>query len=228
MICELKSRQNFVIYETHASFSPCKKSFSKGRALVSLIIMSKQKFKTSDLSAADFLGGQLLIAMPGMKDPRFERAVILMCAHSNDGAMGIILNQPDSEINFGDLIDQLEISDDEKLSSLEGNLAYKPVHVGGPVDTRRGFVLHSADYNAEKSTLSIKSGVCLTATVDICVPLPVTKGQPGLFWRLVMQAGLQGSSKMSWLQMAGCIAPLTRIWFLTPILMINMSALSLF
>jgi len=146
--------------------------------------MSKQKFKTSDLSTSNFLDGKLLIAMPGMKDPRFERAVILMCAHSSDGAMGIILNQPDNEINFGDLIDQLEISDDERLSSLEGDLVYKPVHVGGPVDTRRGFVLHSADYNADKSTLSINAGVCLTATVDILCAIACDKGPAQSFLAL--------------------------------------------
>ncbi len=146
--------------------------------------MSEKKSKISKSIPSDFLDGQLLIAMPGMKDPRFERAVILMCAHSNDGAMGIILNQPDHEINFGDLIDQLEISDDERLSSLEGALAYKPVHVGGPVDSRRGFVLHSADYEADESTLPIESGVCLTATVDILCAIASDKGPSRSFLAL--------------------------------------------
>jgi len=146
--------------------------------------MSEKKSKISKSIPSNFLDGQLLIAMPGMKDPRFERAVILMCAHSNDGAMGIILNQPDHEINFGDLIDQLEISDDERLSSLEGALAYKPVHVGGPVDSRRGFVLHSADYEADERTLPIESGVCLTATVDILCAIASDKGPSRSFLAL--------------------------------------------
>ena len=123
--------------------------------------------RTAETGGPDFLDGQLLIAMPGMKDPRFERTVILLCAHSQDGAMGIILNQPTVEINFADLLDQLEISDDERPSPLDGELAIKPVHVGGPVDSSRGFVLHSADYKAANSTLAIRSDICLTATIDI-------------------------------------------------------------
>ncbi|MCB1550315.1 MAG: YqgE/AlgH family protein [Hyphomicrobiaceae bacterium] len=114
-----------------------------------------------------FLEGQLLIAMPGMPDPRFARAVIYMCAHSPDGAMGLILNQMAKDISFTDLLRQLAILDDEGDGALPGAMASIPVHIGGPVDSRRGFVLHSSDYHAEDATMSIDEHVSLTHTLDI-------------------------------------------------------------
>ena len=130
--------------------------------------MNKPGSSQINMTDSNFLDGQLLIAMPGMKDPRFERAVILICAHSKEGAMGIILNQPNGEICFSDLLEQLELVDGEESPlPIASELASKPVHVGGPVETGRGFVLHSSDYHAEDSTLAIKSGVCLTATIEI-------------------------------------------------------------
>ncbi|RME94509.1 MAG: YqgE/AlgH family protein [Alphaproteobacteria bacterium] len=114
-----------------------------------------------------YLDGQLLVAMPAMADPRFSRSVIYMCAHSSDGAMGIIINQHAPHISFGDLLEQLNITTGEERISLPSKLKSMAVHVGGPVETGRGFVLHSADYYAEESTLPIDDGVCLTATVDI-------------------------------------------------------------
>jgi putative transcriptional regulator len=146
--------------------------------------MNKSKSNVKEQAAPSYLDGQLLIAMPSMKDPRFERAVILMCAHSEDGAMGIILNQPTPEISFADLLDQLEIDDEEELTPLEGDLAIKPVHVGGPVETSRGFVLHSSDYNADDSTLPIKSGICLTATIEILRAIAQNKGPKQSFLAL--------------------------------------------
>ncbi len=135
--------------------------------------MKKIKSNTGISGGQDFtedqggLGGQLLIAMPGMKDPRFARSVILMCAHSRDGAMGIVLNQPSEEIGFADLLGQFETSDMERPARLDGDLAKKPVYVGGPVENSRGFVLHSSDYYVKDSTLPLKRGVNLTATLDI-------------------------------------------------------------
>ena len=146
--------------------------------------MNKPKSNADETSGAGFLDGQLLIAMPSMKDPRFERAVILMCAHSADGAMGIILNQPTGEINFADLLDQLEVMDDEKLGPLASDLAIKPVHVGGPVESSRGFVLHSADYTVADSTLSIRQGVCLTATIEILRAIAQDEGPEQSFLAL--------------------------------------------
>lgn len=115
-----------------------------------------------------YLDGQLLVAMPAMADPRFKRAVIYMCAHSAEGAMGIIINQPAHDISFVKLLEQLEIlpqgeGSDDQHQDLESMV----VHVGGPVDTGRGFVLHSSDYFAADNTLPIDESVCLTATVDI-------------------------------------------------------------
>ena len=106
-----------------------------------------------------YLTGQFLIAMPTMGDPRFERSVIYMCAHSADGAMGLVVNRVASEIDFPELLDQLEIKTDGIKNPI-------PVLTGGPVETGRGFVLHSMDYSQD-STLKVTDEVGLTATVDI-------------------------------------------------------------
>lgn len=123
-----------------------------------------------------YLDGQLLIAMPSMSDPRFARAVIYLCAHSSDGAMGIIVNQHAPHINFCELLEQLNIMPTEDSISIPDDLEAMAVHVGGPVETGRGFVLHSADYFAEDSTLPIDEGVCLTATIDILRAIARGKG----------------------------------------------------
>ncbi len=105
-----------------------------------------------------WLNGQLLIAMPGMQDPRFDRTVLYICTHSSDGAMGLVINRAFGEIRFCDLMNQLGI---------EGSIDQdRPVHFGGPVDSSRGFVLHSADFRADQ-TLVIDEQVALTATKDI-------------------------------------------------------------
>jgi putative transcriptional regulator len=114
-----------------------------------------------------FLDGQMLIAMPSMGDERFARAVIYMCAHSADGAMGIIVNQPAAHISFSDLLVQLEVLPAADLIQLPRQAGGVKVLKGGPVDTQRGFVLHSADFFIENSTLPIDEGICLTATLDI-------------------------------------------------------------
>jgi len=114
-----------------------------------------------------FLDGQMLIAMPSMGDERFARSVIYMCAHSADGAMGIVVNQPAAHISFSDLLVQLDVVPAAELIQLPPRAGVVKVLKGGPVDTQRGFVLHSADYFVENSTLPIDEGVCLTATLDI-------------------------------------------------------------
>lgn len=106
-----------------------------------------------------YLAGQLLVAMPGMKDPRFAKSVIYMCAHNADGAMGLVLNRALDQLMFTDLLDQLGI-DSSKISDPIR------VHFGGPVETGRGFVLHTPDYQQE-GTLVVSTTVALTATVDI-------------------------------------------------------------
>ena len=118
-------------------------------------------------SSAGYLDGQLLIAMPVMGDERFERSVIYLCAHSAEGAMGIIVNHPAGSIDFPELLQQLGIIKKGEHIKLPENAESMKVLRGGPVDTGRGFVLHSSDFYIENATLRIDDGVCLTATVDI-------------------------------------------------------------
>ncbi len=114
-----------------------------------------------------YLDGQLLVAMPGMADERFARAVIYVCAHSPEGAMGIILNRPAANVTMPDLLVQLEIVPEMERIHLPEKVNRMPVLMGGPVETSRGFVLHTPDFHLSQSTLPIDDGVCLTATVDI-------------------------------------------------------------
>jgi putative transcriptional regulator len=114
-----------------------------------------------------YLDGQMLIAMPSMGDDRFARSVIYVCAHSTEGAMGIVVNQPAAHISFADLLVQLEVIPAADLIQLPTRAGGVRVLKGGPVDTQRGFVLHSSDFFIENSTLPIDNGICLTATLDI-------------------------------------------------------------
>ena len=107
-----------------------------------------------------FLAGQLLIAMPQMSDPRFSRAVIYVCAHGPEGAMGLVVNRVLDSFDFADLLEQLGIVAGDAVQ------AHLRVHFGGPVETGRGFVLHTADYRHE-STLMVDEHVGLTATIDV-------------------------------------------------------------
>ncbi len=118
-------------------------------------------------TARGYLDGQMLIAMPTMNDERFERAVIYVCAHSTEGAMGIIVNQPASNMKFPDLLVQLDVIPAAERIQLPTGADTVKVLKGGPVETGRGFVLHSADFFIENSTLPIDEGICLTATLDI-------------------------------------------------------------
>ena len=127
-------------------------------------LSSKTARKTSKRG---YLDGQMLIAMPAMGDERFSRSVIYVCAHSTEGAMGIVVNQAAANINFPDLLVQLEVIPAVDRIELPTRAEGVKVLKGGPVETGRGFVLHSADYFIENSTLPIDEGICLTATVDI-------------------------------------------------------------
>lgn len=118
-------------------------------------------------SARGYLDGQMLIAMPAMHDERFARTLIYVCAHSSEGAMGIVVNQPAGNIKFPDLLVQLEVIPATERIELPTKAEDVKVLKGGPVETGRGFVLHSADYFIENSTLPIDEGICLTATLDI-------------------------------------------------------------
>src|SRR5215467_5045511 len=114
-----------------------------------------------------YLDGQMLIAMPSMRDERFSRSLIYVCAHSSEGAMGIIVNQIAANVNFPDLLVQLEVIPAADVIQLPQRAGSVKVLKGGPVETGRGFVLHSADFFIENSTLPIDEGICLTATLDI-------------------------------------------------------------
>lgn len=123
--------------------------------------------KRDDATEPGYLDGQLLVAMPVMEDERFARSVIYVCAHSSEGAMGIIVNRPAGSINFPELLVQLDIIDKADQIKLPENAETMRVLKGGPVETGRGFVLHSSDFFIKDATLPIDEGICLTATVDI-------------------------------------------------------------
>src|SRR5260370_22147687 len=123
-----------------------------------------------------YLDGQLLVAMPGMADSRFARTVIYLCAHSQDGAMGIVVNQPATKVSFPDLLVQLDVIEPDEAIRLPARAGAVPVVKGGPVETGRGVVLHSADYFVDNSTLPIDDGISLTATVDILRAIARRKG----------------------------------------------------
>jgi putative transcriptional regulator len=114
-----------------------------------------------------YLDGQMLIAMPAMMDERFSRSLIYVCAHSSEGAMGIVVNHPAPNIDFSDLLVKLDVIPAKDVIRLPPQADVVKVMRGGPVETERGFVLHSADYFVENSTLPIDDSICLTATIDI-------------------------------------------------------------
>lgn len=112
------------------------------------------------MTSTDSLEGKLLIAMPGMGDPRFEKSLVFMCAHSADGALGLIVNKPAPDLRFSALIEQLGIDSGDPKRDIR-------VHFGGPVENGRGFVLHSADYLSNTSTLKVTDVFGMTATRDV-------------------------------------------------------------
>jgi len=137
-----------------------------------------------------YLDGQLLVAMPLMTDRRFARSVIYMCAHSEDGAMGLIINQRAPNIGFPDLLSRLGIVPANAKTEIAADVQTMPVHVGGPVETGRGFVLHSSDYFVNDLTLPIDSGVSLTATIDILKAIATGDGPD----RSILALGYSGWS----------------------------------
>lgn len=114
---------------------------------------------TETADGSGYLVGQMLIAMPQMQDPRFERTVIYLCAHTEDGAMGLVINKLLDEVTFPDLLEQLDIDTGIDEDAIQ-------IHFGGPVEAGRGFVLHSADY-MQDSTLVVSDQFGMTATIDI-------------------------------------------------------------
>jgi putative transcriptional regulator len=106
------------------------------------------------------LAGKLMVAMPAMGDERFAKSVILICAHSDEGAMGLIINKPVPDFSFADLLGQLKIAKRSTGRDIR-------VHFGGPVERGRGFVLHSTDYDSGSSTTQVQGGYGMTATLDV-------------------------------------------------------------
>ena len=129
-----------------------------------------------DLTATS-LAGKLLIAMPDMADARFARSVIYICAHSDEGAMGLIVNKPQSQINFADLLDQMDIPHDADTPKVA-------VHFGGPVENGRGFVLHSGDYQSGLGTVQAADGIGMTATLDVLEDIAAGRGPDQAFLAL--------------------------------------------
>lgn len=113
----------------------------------------------SDANKNGFLTGQLLMAMPALQDGNFARSVVYVCAHNEEGAMGIVINQPLAAVDFDDLLDQLGMEEDDVHNA-------PAIHFGGPVETARGFVLHSMDF-MQDDTVVINDQVAITGTVDI-------------------------------------------------------------
>ena len=133
--------------------------------------MSSSPDDTQDDSDTGNLTGKILIAMPGMTDPRFQRSVVLVCAHSEEGAMGLVLNRPLPEIDFGDLLEQLGIETDGTARQIE-------VRFGGPVEPGRGFVLHSVPEHGDdpEGRLRITGALAMTTTRDILEDLAHGEG----------------------------------------------------
>lgn len=118
------------------------------------------------------LAGQILIAMPGMADPRFEKSVVFICAHSEEGAMGLIVNKPLEELSFSGLLEHLNIPLGPKGRDIR-------VLFGGPVERGRGFVLHSPDWERDdEGTMKVPGGLEMTATINILEAL-ASGGGPG-------------------------------------------------
>ncbi len=141
-------------------------------------------------AANSYLDGQLLVAMPRMTDRRFARSVIYLCAHSEEGAMGLIINQRASNISAPDLLERLGIDTRSGDDEVANEVLALPIQVGGPVEMGRGFVLHSADYSSEDSTLNIEGDICLTATVDILKAIAEGRGPN----RAILALGYSGWS----------------------------------
>lgn len=128
-------------------------------------------------TSCETLAGRMIIAMPNIEDPRFERTVIYLFAHQDSGAMGLIVNRVTDHVSFPELLGQLELTVEE-----DDDLGDTPVRFGGPVEMERGFVLHSPDYHRDEATLKVDSEISMTATVDILHAIAAGEGpQRALF-----------------------------------------------
>ncbi len=143
-----------------------------------------KKPSAPDDTVRDYLGGQILIAMPNMGDPRFERSVVFLCAHDEDHAMGVIVNKPLDDIGLSELLEQLEIA--PQIDADE-----TPVFFGGPVQTERGLVLHTLDYQLD-TTLALDEQLGLTASRDILIDIAGEKPERPAPRRFLLAIGHAG------------------------------------
>lgn len=127
------------------------------------------------------LTGSILIAMPGMSDLRFAQSIVYVCDHSEKGAMGLIVNKPAADMSFSELLEQLEIKPDASVTDIG-------VYFGGPVETGRGFVLHSPDYTSDLRTLNVGEGIALTPTMDVLEDIAAGNGPE----QVMMMLGYSG------------------------------------
>jgi putative transcriptional regulator len=146
-----------------AKFHACGRLHFQKQLCYPIAIMARSR-----VEIPTFFAGHLLVAMPSMSDARFERSVIYMCAHNPDGAMGLVINRPFDQMSFPDLLEQLEIASGPKTRQIL-------LRSGGPVESGRGFVLHSDDYMHDGS-MRVMPGIALTATIDILKALAVGDG----------------------------------------------------
>src|SRR6201988_194041 len=151
-------------------------SFAIADRWANLSIMKTPRGTSTKSRRRGYLDGQMLIAMPAMMDERFARSLIYVCAHSSEGAMGIVVNHPAPNINFSDLLVKLNVIPATDIIQLPTRAGGVKVMRGGPVETERGFVLHWRDFFIENSTLPIDDGICLTATLDILKAIARGKG----------------------------------------------------
>ncbi len=128
------------------------------------------------MTSSHYLDGTLLLAMPTINDPRFDRSVIYVCTHDEQGAMGLVINQFSDNLSFPEFLEQLNIDVNDDIADI-------PIHTGGPVEPGRGFILHSADF-AQDSTLIISETIALTATVDILKAMAKGEGPKHQFLAL--------------------------------------------
>ena len=144
--------------------------------------MSQSDEQPSD--GGGFLAGRLLVAMPGIGDPRFEHAVILICLHNEEHAMGVRVNRPVDGMTVAGVLNRLGVKGEARNPTQE-------VLNGGPVERERGYVLHTDDYGVEGSTMPVTDGVSLTATLEVLEALTEPSSSPA---RSVLALGYAGWS----------------------------------
>jgi len=149
------------------------------------------------------LAGQLLIAMPGMDDPRFARSVVLICAHGPEGAMGLILNKHVTGMTLREVLERLDVE-------AQDGPAAAPVHFGGPVETGRGFVLHIGEPGVSGGPMAVPGGYLLTATQDILEQMGAGKGPDPFLFALGYAGWGAGQLEREIAQNGWLTAPATR------------------